>query len=260
MSTPEIKISEIKANPMPELIQQNPRIAFGRVVMPYFFGIDESVTEGITSANIESVSPDAFKPVLLPTASKEGRYVVGNVALDAAEYERIVRSRSAFSKKISNTTFKARSHDERREEAVDRSVVHAWESKIAAMGRTLTGIEDEKAKIASLAKEARSPGYAHVHAQELQMLSAFVLTNSINRMVDVISREKYWDADQRQVAEKAILTELFFTGNQRVGYWRAQLRLASLYAGQRRRLFDTTISRLEKNLDEETKRKEALGV
>lgn len=235
-------------SPMRELVLENRKIAFGRVVMPYFFKLHEEDYRDVTDEMVAAANPNRFLPYLLPGKhSDRGLYVVDGVALDGAEYQRIVRSPAAFAKNISNTTYQARALEpsaENRTDATRRSVAHSLEGengKIAKMMRTLENIRGEQEIIKKLDKEASHPGFAHERAQDILSWATTVRYTIFERMLEVTGREKRWTAEQADMASRSLDTALFFRSSERVGNWRQSLRAARMYGSQRESLFDRRI-------------------
>lgn len=227
---------------MESLLRDNKKIAFGRVVMPYFFGLDEESYANVPTTHIEAADPKKLLlPHLLPVSTRyDGEHVVDRVALPTEEYERIVRNPKAFIEKVSNTTRKARELDDnlgRRTEAVDRSEVHALTSKYSAMKDALNGTIAEKGIIELLSEKARMPGYAHVPAQDMLEKAAYIYSVVFGRMLRVVGAQKKWDNEAAEAAKKAIDYRLFFDSNKRVGHWRDMLEAAEQYGDARERLF-----------------------
>lgn len=231
---------------MEQLIEKDKPIAFGRVVMPYFFGLNEEQYTDVPASHIQAADPRRMLlPYLLP-ATPGGEYTVDRVALSSEEYERVVRSPKAFSDKISNRTRKARALDanpERKSDAVKRSEMHALESKHDVMQRTLNGIIKEQGVIEKLSKEARTPGYAHVRARDMLQMAVYVHEVTFGRMLDVVGVQKQWDGQAAEAAKKAVNYRLFFDGNRRVSYWREMLQAAEAYGLARERLFHDRVKR-----------------
>lgn len=232
---------------MEQLIEKDRPIAFGRVVMPYFFGLKEETYANIPTSHIEAADPRRLLlPYLLP-ATPGGDYTVDRVALSSAEYERIVRSPKVFIDKIGNRTRKARALDdnlERKADAATRSEMHALESKHDVMQRTLGGIIKEQGVIERLSKEARTPGYAHVRAKEMLQMAAYAHTVTFGRMLEVVGVQKQWSSQAAEAAKRAVNYRLFFDGNRRVGYWRDMLSAAEMYGAARERLFHGRIKEI----------------
>jgi hypothetical protein len=238
---------------MPGLIEENPLIAFGRVPTAYFTGIKPENYEFIDNEALEAANPKTFLPFLLPgrAKGKERSFVVDGVALDEYEYERVVRNIGAFSGAIANTTHKARLLDpraERRGEVAERSVDHALESKQEAMLRTLAGVAKEKDVLKKLEKEARSPGYAHVRARDMQEMAVSAVTIYFMRVLDVVQRQRGWSTEERQLMQDATTVRLFLGGRERVGNWQSWLKVARIYASEREKLFRNRVERTEKIL------------
>ena len=232
---------------MEQLIEKNRPIAFGRVVMPYFFGLDEEAYANVPTSHIQAADPRTLLlPHLLPV-ERSGKHVVDRVALSGEEYERVVRNPDAFIDKISNTTRKARQLDdnlERRGQAVDRSEIHALSSKQQAMEQTLSGIVKERGIVDVLSDKARMPGYAHVRARDMLEMTGYTYSVIFKRMLDVVGDQKEWDTEAATAAKKAIDYRLFFDGNRRVGYWRDMLSAAEQYGQARERLFHDRVKRV----------------
>ncbi len=226
---------------MERLIEKDKPIAFGRVVMPYFFEIDIDDYKDVPESHIRAADPKKLLlPHLLPASPKDQDYVVDRVALSSEEYERIVRNPRAFTQKISNTTRKARQLDEnlqRRSDTAERSELHALESKHTAMQKTLNGIVAEQGIIEKLSKEAGTPGYAHVRARNMLEMAAYAHSTIFERMLLVVGVQKNWSSEDAEAARKAVNYRLFFTGKDRVGHWQGMLKAAELYGEAREKLF-----------------------
>ncbi len=234
-------------SPMPELIRGDRRIAFGRVVMPYFFGLDAANYSDITPEMVDAANPNNFLPYLLPDRSQRGNYVVDGVALSSEEYTRIVRSPETFTASISNKTHEANRLNPRigwRNAKALRSAYHALEHRLPQMARTLDGVKSEQAVIDDLNRKARMPGYAHDRAVDLRNKVAFVREVTFKRILEVMGREKNWTDEQADYATRTVDYRLFFTGAKRVGNWQRMLRVAHLYGEQRARLFGDRIEKI----------------
>jgi hypothetical protein len=234
---------------MESLIRDNKLIAFGRVVMPYFFGLDEESYANVPTSHVEAADPKKLLlPHLLPASTRDaGEHVVDRVALPSEEYERVVRNPKAFIEKVSNTTRKARELDDnlgRRSDTVDRSEVHALTSKYSAMEKTLNGITAENGIIELLSDKARMPGYAHVRAQDMLQMVTHTYDVIFGRMLRVVGAQKRWDNEAAEAAKKAIDYRLFFDSNRRVGHWQEMLYVAEQYGKARERLFHDRVKRV----------------
>ena len=230
---------------MKPLVEGNHRIAFGRIVMPYFFGFEGTADgvvpqEEVPVSHIEAADPRKFLPHLLPGSSSGAAHVVDGIALAPSEYERIIRNPKSFADQVSNKVLSARSSDDnltRKREVAEQAVTSALTEKFRGMTRTLHGIEAETAAIRMLRKEAKTPGYAHVSTQELQAAAGYVYGVTFPRILEVVGLQKNWTQEQAQQAKNALNHRLFFAGNKRVANWKRMLHVSDQYGSERFRLF-----------------------
>jgi hypothetical protein len=247
---PGLEPTPINLSPMLELIRENRPIAFGRVVMPYFFNLDEADYVDIGEREIEAANPRRFLQYLVPGRRSDHptKYAVDGVALDSIEYERIIRNLPAFARSIGNKTHKARalqpSQDVRRAAEI-RSVEHGATQKVSKMQSALKNIRYEHDILDKLSKEAKSPGFAHKKALDMLSWTAIAHGTIFRRMLNVVGREKDWTAEQAELAARSLDARLFFAGsnNDRVGYWRDAFQVARIYGQQREKLFDRRIEK-----------------
>ncbi len=250
--TPSISqpsLFEVVESPMAKIMRKNSRIAFGRVVMPYFFDLKPANYKDIDPRMVRAVSLPNFLPYLLPVSG--GKYAVDGVALNSAEYERIIRYPAAFGRNVSNKTYLSRAQDAntaRRTEKAGKSSTRALENKVPKMVATLTGIEQEHQTIVSLQEQAKHPGYAHKYARD--MLSWAAMTHDITfaRILEVAGREKGWTSEQADLARRSLDVALFFDTEGRVRAWREGLDVAETYGHQREVLFQNRIDRVNAGL------------
>lgn len=224
-------------SPMAEIRQTDKRVAFGRVVMPYFLGIKQEFDE--LSPSLEAAAnPDNFLPYLLPASG--GNYTVDGVALDSQEYSRIIRSPKGWESDISNKTLNARVLDndsQRNNDFSSRSVLHSLEARLPSMQRTLNGIAQEREALGNLLDQAKHPGYAHKKATDMTTWARMTHSFYFKRILDVVGREKSWTTDQHELASKVVDHRLFYSGKNRVAYWRSMLEVSDDYAQERQKLF-----------------------
>jgi hypothetical protein len=252
MSTSQIVHQEEfvpQESPLPDLIQNDPKIAFGRVVMPYFFRIKEEDYLDITPRMIAAADPEKFKPYLLPASG--GEYAVEGVALTSAEYEAMVRYPRAFGKAVNNTEYHRRRLDdntERRHAQATSQEIQTLEHRALKMQGMLQGIATEKSRIKLLAKEAKSPGYAHQPARVMREAALYTYHVSFKRILEVVGREKGWSEEQADLASRSLDARLLLTKAARVGNWRSWLGLAGIYSTEREKLLSGRNDQIEKLL------------
>lgn len=226
---------------MAQLNAENPRVAFGRVVMPYFFGKYPDSYRDITERMVQAINPERMAPYLFHAASQ---FRVDDVTLPADEYERIVRSPAAFGSAVMGKTYAARGLDRnvgRRLEAAQHSGEVAFEQKFGAMQRTLEGLHTERSTVSRLRRRALSAGFANERFQSLHQMAVTTRNAYFDRILGVVGREKEWSTEQADLASRALDVRLLWGGeqglNSRVGHWREWLDLGLEYASRREDLF-----------------------
>lgn len=213
------------------------KITFGRVVMPYFGGIDPTKYHDITPAMVRAADPEKLYPYLI---TRSGKFVVDGVALSSDEYGRIPRSVSSLRTSTSNESYKKARLDtnaEHRHATAARAGQHALESRLGAIQGSLNGIRYEQTAVQGLRKQARHPGYAHETLGTMKEWHTTTTLFTFPRMLEVVGREKEWTSEQADLAKRAIDVRLYLSGNERVGNWRGMLDVADEYGIQREELF-----------------------
>lgn len=215
----------------------NQRRAFGRVVNPEFWNIDTTELAEVNEEDLARVEPNYLRGQIF---TRRGPLVVGNtgVAFNPAEYSAIVRSPKAFEKAVSAKTQAAReteSSTNRRDAAAERSVKHAMENKLGRLTKLEKGLENELSWLKALAKEAKSPGFAHRSEKQLLALAGGAHYLSFANILNVVRIQEGWD-EATFIKADAAMAHRLLSGPQRqkVGYWNQMLELAIGYGRAKR--------------------------
>jgi hypothetical protein len=236
-------------SPMPDLVRDDRKIAFGRVVMPYFLGLKKVDYVGIDDTAVEAAASEKFRPYLFP--GNNGEYAVNGIALSSAEYGYMVRFPRAYARAVNNSEYDHQRLDkniERRQTKADTQEAETLENRQKRMNGMIRGVQIEKKQLAVLRHEARSPGYAHITTTEMREAVFSVYDISFKRILEVVGREKGWSREKAELAAKALDVRLFFRGAQKVANWRAMMTLADEYGSARENLFQNRLRQIKRLL------------
>jgi len=181
------------------------RNAFGRVVFPEYFGIDQS--------NFVDISPDALHesdPLTLENklyaetdlSMRETRMRdAGWIVLNAFEHTTIIEYPERLAQVVSkrNLTSQAASMkgQDKRNRASARAGAHSLEPKIDPMERLATGYHTELATLRELRKEIPYHWQAHKNEGRMRVLAESVRTSLHNTLQIVADAEQWSEVDLR---------------------------------------------------------------
>lgn len=225
------------------------RNAFGRAVSLSYYDISPVTLEGLSTDDLALVSTLSLTEALYTGG---GDFKIDGLTFNETEYSTIARSPRALGKAVMATTQTANMLDhnqDRRDGRVERSRLHAFESKEEAMSKLMDGLGQEKDWLDKLFKEMRSPGFAHFKEGEMRLLINNTWQISFKNILSVASTKNGWDGETHETAERA-LTKKLLTGEQRtkVGYWQQMTSLARRYNRNKQSIINTRLNEVRKSL------------
>ena len=218
-------------------VDLNARCAFGRLLTPRFFDLPpEIVPSALTTEVSQMIDPDKLRTQLF----EGGRQSVDGVLWNADEYVAIVRNPEAFGGAIISQTLRARQLDtntDRRINASIRSKNHAFEQKQEHMRTMVEFYDQELGWLKVLAKEARTPGWAHMKVKDMLPLATSAWKLSFGNILRAVGEHNEWDTQQVQDAETALTYNLFYEKQKpKKEFWGKMLELGLRYNDVRRRI------------------------
>lgn len=232
-----------RPSPMRELMQKNPRITFGRVVMPYFFDLDPNKYTDITTNMLRAIKAEKIHPFLYGQSD----FAVDRVVLPAREFRAIARSPRHLRAAIDSERFERNAMDTNIGRRTDRAAEEArveMLKRLVKMEKVKEALTQERTTATTLAAQASHAGYAHVPF--IDMLGMVTATHQVyfGTILQVTAREKGWTAEQHSLAQRALDVSLFMSGTERVGNFRGWLDLEVDYVTRRDDMFEDRIDKV----------------
>lgn len=249
-----------------------PQINFARAVDPAFWGLDRADYEGVTARMIERAEPWALRTDLIYVPTNHGSSLAYeqdsgtrvNIGMTPDDYTLIHRSFDPkyASRYASNRTRVARSRNldvEGKEQppkplnqedidAAERSGIHIIESGVDRMSRHVSGrLLPEIVRIKRVAEYAENPGRRRKSEEGMREQVGWVRDSVFGGMLAVIGIGRDWTEAKAENARKTIEWRLFFDkeDNRHYDYWRSMLDLGDMYWGERVKVFEDRIGRLQ---------------
>ena len=231
-----------------DLPKKSKLVAFGGFVKPNIYDIfgdfnlddvTESEKEWMTASNL-------FRLLLVNT--REYRFAVDEVPLNAFEYNLIARSPSHLARFATANVLNDNDLDDEKISASKRAPVHVLGQKIEGMQHHVDKLNEQNTLLESLRREIGMPGYAHKTKEEMRQLIA-VAWNELAIIMDVLRLQRGWDDKKHQRAKSTLLYYLT-QGSQRerVSHWRAITFVANQYLNKRIKVFETKITQSQEEL------------
>ncbi len=227
------------------------KIAFGRVLMPSFFQLDELSHESIPDSVAEYASPEHFYPHLFPGGFR-GRFAVDGVAMSAADYIILPRSVSSLMATIANNTerkYALGSENLQRAQAKQKQM-DDLSKRLEKMQQRTPVIETNIERIERLDKEAKATGYAHVPGIKLFGMAFSVWSGTFRQILEVVGREKSWTREKSELAMRSLNKRLFFMEQKdKIANWRGMNELGIEYESRVLGVYNDRIAATSRALD-----------
>ncbi len=220
------------------------KMAFG-AIPKYFAGSGEigSFTE---QASTDVMSSHLERILLLG----KGNYAVGQLSLDASEYNKVVRSPRGLVKHLGATSVAASdkkqdSNAERIAERERQNILDGIIQKGIVHNTMIAATQLEINNLSELLKCIAKPGRAMINAQDLISLAAQARDTYFANMLRVVERAQEWDNKRIAAANNAMQYRLTQgPQHERVQYWHEMAELAKKYATARKLLFEDRRNKL----------------
>ncbi|MDZ7786381.1 MAG: hypothetical protein U5L95_04645 [Candidatus Saccharibacteria bacterium] len=219
-----------------ELDNPNRLVAFGGYVKEHQYDPEGELAKiELTQAEKDWFTADKLTEILFQDERGRGLdtnpvgYAKG-VLLPPSEYTWVKRPPELLARSAARRTLNATTEiDDEAQARSQRSMVHALETTTESIEARKEGLIERRQDILTLRKEARTPGWAHKPAHEMQRLIGQAWSEMLN-MLDTLKIYREWDDQTRLRAESAAVRYLTSEGqNTRVGHWQSLLRLEDNY-------------------------------
>jgi hypothetical protein len=235
-----------------EHAKREPNVAFGGFVKPEMYDVfGEYDLSGVTDEEKAWLQPGQIGEIIF-APKRTARFTVDDICLNAYEHGLLARYPHRLAETAEQRTLKDNDLDDEIIATSKRAEIHVLENKHEAMSGHRTKLVEQRSLIKELAKEARTPGFAHKSPARMKELTSAAWLEFKN-MLDVVHLQREWTDEQRTRAE-ATLIHYLTQGSQRdrVGHWQSMIELANNYLGARMHLFRSRITKTERLIQERT--------
>lgn len=231
----------------PQEPKKQRKVAFGGFVKPEMYDIfgDYDLSQ-LSEAEKAWINPAKIGDLLLDPSDKAD-LVVDRVALNPYEHGFILRTKDPkhLASVAKSRTLGTKDLSDEVVSKSNRAPIHAVESKQEAMEVHVEKLKARRADIKELAKEAKTPGYAHKTPERMKELISGAW-QEFTTMLDVMHVQRGWDDEKRNKANAAMINYLTQgSSRERVGHWQQMLQLADGYLGARIHLFSDRINKTD---------------
>lgn len=218
--------------------EHDARRALGGIMRPEYFGIKPEEFAVIEKMHFDNVEIANLSSAIFDN-TRRGRRVNG-LAVNALEFQVMVRSVDAFSLAVSSQTEIAREQDpnhDRKLAAADRSVDHALAQKAERAEGWLKWLDTEKVWLEKLQRELKAPGFAHMSEQQIADLVLNLQIFTIGNLLNVVGHEQNWSSEDLQKSRLAMIYRLVERRKRKDQYWRELVDFSQNYNYARFRMF-----------------------
>lgn len=225
-------------------IVHQPNVAFGRFVKPEthdVFGEYDLAT--VSEEEQRWMTAQRLTGILFDRGPRFGLGIVDGVRVNTEEYGLVARHPNWIANTVISRVLGDREVDDARIEKAQTRAAESLERKSEKMYDYVRGLELKRDNIGDLAREARTPGFAHKKEERMTELFGTAL-GEFNNMLNVAHVQREWNDETRFRAHTTLLHYLT-SGSQRtrVQNWQAMLSLSDRYLDARIYLFRNRIRR-----------------
>lgn len=224
-------------------------VAFGGYVKPEMYDIFGNYNlVDLSEAEKDWMTADRLRAIVFDTDKKQ-KMCVDGIALNAYEYNLIVRSPKHLGMFATAHTLRDNDLNDELIAKSNRAPIHIFEQKLEDMTTHYQSMKQQKLYLRELYKEATMPGYAHKTPERMKQLTSSAW-NEFTTILDVAHIQREWDDEKRHKAEASLANYLTHgSQRERVKNWKQMITLADNYVVARVVLFDNRIKIVKAELN-----------